>query len=490
MTLKKTAVSFFQLVTSRLFVQIINFITLPVILRYFIPEEYGKVALFSSVVGAMAVLLNFTESAKSRFGREEYDKHQTFQRTFWGTILIKIPVLIIVAVLSIVYKAELLEYLGMPGSAMMLFYVVIILSFFGGNTELLVATEKFNLISLFSLSSVVIRVVTIALLILDYVQPVASYLVLMFVLNIFMKDVLVNFSSYKLMGMPKFDFGWIRSMLIFSLPFIVHFLSEKTVEYIDAIVIRKYLPFANLGVYSVAYKMFMFSIVPIELIRVMIKPRIISLYVSENMEKINWFYKEIVCQVNFFISQIFTLSIIALPLLVFFVGREYEESIYPLAVLLTCFSWIPLTNMATPMFHASKRISPHIGGNIMSAACNLGLNFVLIPRIGIIGGAVSTTISMFLSMLIHLYFLKKFFKINLFYAVIQSFPILIVSMAFVFRLHYGLVVLIYASVAITTWIAAIRMGMFTEGSLEFYNSLGLPKPFIKIFNNIYMKLVT
>jgi O-antigen/teichoic acid export membrane protein len=480
MLIKDSVKSFVQLLSSKIFVQTLNLITLPIVLRYFVPSEYGKVALYQAVYGLLAIFLFFTHHAKARFGREEYDATGNFRKTFWSVFFIKLPI-VLFAGISIFYFHKYIEnYIGLSSEIIVVLLFLTFLSPISNNIDFLNVQEKYGIMSLLGLVDVLTRLMLIAFLLFAVFPPYAILLILINLFGTIVQFIITFFLLYRQIGLPLFDWRWTKDILIFSLPFLIHVIGATTVGYIDVIVIRKYLPLSDVGVYAVSYKINCILFVPLTIMMTMLMPRIISLYNQNQHEQISWFYSRFTPQISFIISQIFCFFMLFLPLLPLIIGQKYNNAISPLAVLLISFSAAPYVYLMVPMFYASKKVWPHILSNGVMALTNVAFDFILIPKVGIIGGAISTALAGFMSLFIHSYFFNYYFRISNLKNIVFGFPLIIVSLMVAFHVDWIYIITVYLLSGSFAWLLTKHYGFYDMESAKFFEKLGLP-PFLSNF---------
>jgi len=114
-------------------------------------------------------------------------------------------------------------------------------------------------------------------------------------------------------------------------------------------------------------------------------------------------------RVNFFLILIFSLvmAIIAPFVIPLLYSLEYSNSILPLIVLLPGVTALTLPKVLSADFAA--RGKPHISMYITMVifAVNVTLNILLIPRLGIVGAAIASSIAYILAAILMSYFYKR-----------------------------------------------------------------------------------
>ncbi|NPE28862.1 flippase [Methanococcoides sp. SA1] len=96
-------------------------------------------------------------------------------------------------------------------------------------------------------------------------------------------------------------------------------------------------------------------------------------------------------------------------------GAEFEQAIAPLNILLIGIVFYGITKSVGSIFASIGEIDLVYKIPIISAIANLILNAALIPVYGIKGGAIATSISLLISTILMLYFMKRLVDIRIDY---------------------------------------------------------------------------
>ena len=489
MSLKSTTQSFLQLVSSKLIVQFIQVLTVPIVLRFYLPNDYGKVALYSSIFSVYMIFIGFTETAKIRFSREEFEKTGKFTKSYWGTLLLRIP-FIILALISVYLNAQkILTYTSLSPSILWVIYISIISSAITGSTQFLFSLEKFKLGAIINLLRSLIRILFIVLLITKLLAPTPIVLILFTLISTKSIDIIVLFFIKNKIGQPEIDWAWTKDMISFSLPFLLIIAGGLTVDYIDAIIIKRYMTFSDLGVYSVAYKLYSFGIVPFVIINTVVTPRVISIFNAQKIDSLKRFYKKILPQVYFFINQLLLIFIVFSPLLIYFVGQRYYDSIPVIAVLFGSLSWFPLIYLNEAYFVASKRTKGILLSNVSMAVINIALDIILVQKIGIMGAAVGTFVARFVAFGISAIYMYKNLRISNIYLIFINIPIIFSTTLIITDIPFPYTVSIMIILSTVSWFFAYKIRMFNNESLIFFRNIGMPHTVEKYFVWFYKKLI-
>jgi len=216
----------------------------------------------------------------------------------------------------------------------------------------------------------------------------------------FILSFLLSIDSY------KFTFEWIRfkEMIIFSAPLIPAGVAVFIITYADRLMISKYLPLNDLGIFGVGYRIA--SIVSIIMIGIQgsITPLIYNNYKDKNTKN------DLEKMLRYFIvfAIIFTgfISLFTKEILVLLTTPKYYSASVVIPFLLIALFLSGMSDFA-PGLAISKKTKTMAIISFAGAIINILLNFVLINYFGILGAAVSTTIACFLIFILNMYYSQK-----------------------------------------------------------------------------------
>ncbi len=480
--------SFSYLVTSRIFFQLFTFLKFTIILRYFDPTEYGKVSLFLTIIGIFQIFVSFTKDAKARFGREEFDSSRKVNETYWAIVFIKSPFVIILIILAFIFKNNYLLFTKLNNDSFIILIIFFLFNIFAVNEQLLNAQERFKEIAFLKLIDVLIGIFTIVSFISGLFSP---YVIILIFFNIsieIVREIVTLYLLRKQIFPVRINKKWMYMIFMFSLPFFLYILGSKTTDFVDTIVNRAFLNMKDVGIYSVAYRLRTVVFIPIAMIGQVIQPKIISSYIRPS-DKYKLFYKKTMPVIGLFLLIIILISLNLIPLGVLIVGKKYEASIRPFLILLIPILSYSFNIMMLPLFIASKKIYPHIISTMSIAIINTILDIILIPHIGIIGGAVATVIASIISFFIYSIYFYIIFKINL----IKYFIYNVIFMGVV-SLFYLEINLILLNIVIICVISALLifsklLKMHNKDGMRFITSIVHSKKIKLLIEKMYVKLI-
>ncbi len=213
--------------------------------------------------------------------------------------------------------------------------------------------------------------------------------------------------DFKLLFPFNLEKRYLREMFNFTKWVFMGAVAVYFIDWGDNLVLRAFVPMADIGTYNLGYQFFKGTVVLISTLGAYFLP-----FISQNINnpaKIReYLYSKrpkilaagmIVIVIGFFLVP-HVLKIIY--------GEIYQESASVLRILLLSSALIFYSAFFNPIFHALKRYKfPQIV-NFIQISGNILLNLILVPKMGIYGAAVATTIAYFCRTIIYeIYFRKQ-----------------------------------------------------------------------------------
>ena len=474
-SLKTTTRNFAHLLSANVAGRVVSLFTLPVILRLFAPAEYAKLSLFVTVLLIAGMLVNWPGSAMGRFGREEFLATGACRRTFWSVTFLRLPLIGVIVAGVCLLGGRIEEFTQLPPAVNGLIVASLVLSFAVGLNEILQAEERFGLSSWVAQLPTLFNVAVIVAVRSGLLSPTGIVLAGFS----FAASVIVSLSYLLVLGRkigrPIFDRVWIRNILLFSWPFFFHYIGVYSLDYVDIVVLRHYIPLTIVGVYTVAYTLNVQLRAPILSLSPLIFPKLTSLHLAGHSDKVNWFYERIVPQINLFISIGLAFGMLLLPLVGWFVGARFSGAVAPLCLMLGGMAFHTITVFITPMTYVSRRTGIHVIAYLSMAVVNLVVDLMLVPRWGVMGAAAAKCCADITGLLIHAWWFKASYGIETIRFAGWGWPCWLVMLTVLIGAHW--------LVSLAACIAAVGLALliarhaqrFDEESAGFYEKLGLPE---------------
>lgn len=218
--------------------------------------------------------------------------------------------------------------------------------------------------------------------------------------------------DFKLLLPFNLEKRYLREMFNFTKWVFMGAIAVYFINWGDNLVLRAFVPMADIGTYNLGYQFFKGTVVLISILGVYFLP-FISQNINNTVKIREYLYSKrpkilaagmVVMVIGFFLVP-YVLKIIY--------GEIYQESATVLRILLIGSTFTFYSAFFNPIFHALKRYKfPQIV-NVIQIFGNVLLNLILVPKMGIYGAAIATTIAYSCRAIIYEIYFRKQIK-NLF----------------------------------------------------------------------------
>lgn len=369
------------------------FLTTILLTRHLGPDGYGRYSLFLVVAQILLLPVSaWTAGAVIRFGAEEYLQRGKLARTLTSRWCFIAPAALLVLALAALGRQELARYLELPTAAVGLLAAYVLFqtvsqTFHNGLQAvskmkhyalLLFADKALTLGGVFLLAGLaglavsgVIAVVALAALGTSIIGLLAL--------------------GPRLALPPEVRAEALRQMYFFSYPLLLGGVVTYLGNYADVLIINHYLRKADVGLYALAYQGFNLLVQLVLLVNVMLGPIVISLYVTGRVDLIRRYVERIVPQGLLLWAAILAVVVaISDPVIRLIFGPGFEAATTPFALLAFGAAFGGLQMLITPVLTAYKLTKEAVAVLVGGAVLNIIVDILLIPRVGIVGGALGT----------------------------------------------------------------------------------------------------
>ena len=405
--------SFLDYFYGNFIVLLLGFISLPLITRVMSTDEYGRTAMFQSVVSVIYIfaILGLDQGYIRYFYRENVDRKKLFYDC------LKYP-LIIILILAAVYFAGADIFNGFlfersSPDITLLVIVYTITSVFERFLFLNIRMEQKG--KLYSNLNILSKLLYIAFifaffyLLGDDFRVVLYALTLSFVIVTLITGIrfLIVNRGGALTGHELSD----KELLSYSVPFIPMLLMEWLLSSMDKWSIRIFNDLSETGIYSAAMQI-MTILLTFKISYVAFwSPVAMEKYENEPEETCKAFFGDMFDKVQFLcMSAAFMLTIFRY-IIVLILGADYREAIRIIPYL----SLMPILSILFEMtgqgVKFKKKAKYFNYASLAAIACNLIGNTVLVPHLRGVGAALATAVTYLVYFAIGTYFSKKCYPV-------------------------------------------------------------------------------
>ncbi|OFA32765.1 polysaccharide biosynthesis protein [Glaciecola punicea] len=373
----------------------IPFLLLPVLTRYLSPEEYGQIAMFMILTGALAAVIGLSAhgAANRRFFDNDVSNFELARfngNCFFILLASSSIILLVIAFLD----NTLSNYLGIPVYWVYLAIISVNCSFVMnlrlGQWQIRGKAKSFGI---FQVSNSLIALSFSLLLVVVLLLGPEGRIYAIVITSAFVG--LVSFYTLRNDNLVCFKYNRqdIREALFFGVPLIPHVLGAFLLSSIDRLVINKELGLEVTGIYMVAVSLGGGLNVIFSSVNRAFSPWLFEQLKADNLEK----KITIVKKTYIFFLCMFLLSIlvffIAPPILRLVVGERFHQAAEVLPIILLGQIFLGMYFIVTNYIFYVRKTKYLSYVTISCGAINVVLLLLLIPNYGITGAAVAFLIA-------------------------------------------------------------------------------------------------
>lgn len=394
--------SLWYLITE-FFTKGLAFVSIPIFTRLLSTHDYGVISVYGAWVATLQIIISLNVTSSLRVAKND------FKNDFDGyaSSMICLSLVLLIAVLLLVITfidffskltdfEHILVYLLIVNS-----YTSFVLNFI--NTKLRFE-YKYIAVSIITILTKVFSVILGIFFILKvftekgYFGKILGQVIPLFIVGI----IFIFFILRK--GKLKFNLKYLKYALGFSIPLIPHNLSHIINNQFDRIMINKFLGFSEAGIYSFSYNVGMIVIVIFFALNKAWEPWFFEKYNKKEIDTI--LEKSKILRNLFFL--LYSLMLLFLPELVkILADKSYWEGLFIIPIIFASYYLQFLYTFELFIEFGNKKTLFVSVGTLMSAAINVFLNILFIPRFGYVAAAYTTLIS-YLSLFVFHYLFTHF----------------------------------------------------------------------------------
>ncbi|MBN2725418.1 MAG: oligosaccharide flippase family protein [Deltaproteobacteria bacterium] len=422
-------------------VQGLTFLSIPVFTRLLNPDDYGTIAVFTSIVAVFSILLglNFNGSVTRKY----YENDSTFGEFIYSITRFIGVFAFSASLLSLIFSTLLASFFEIP---ILVFIMAIGVSFFSVFVNMYLSylqasmqSKRYATISF--IQALLILTISICLILWlnekRYLGKIIAQLLVISVLAIYSLLLLRKLEK------PLWDKSHIKYSLKFGVPLIPHTLSHFVLSSFDRIVINQLTNATQTGLYSLAYNVGSILMIIVSGLNNAWVP---ILFRNLNEAKYNDIQKKSDLYTIVIVYIAFVLALFSREAVMIMASTKYYAAltIIPVIILSTVFIFL-YQLCVNYTFYLKKNIWISIN-TFICGGLNLAMNYVFIPKYGYQAAAWTTLMSyialfvlnyitarqlmkeklmnfrfklFFLALIIAVYFLSHIISLNLHFYLLQ-----------------------------------------------------------------------
>lgn len=212
-------------------------------------------------------------------------------------------------------------------------------------------------------------------------------------------------SRYRLV----FSFKMLKKLLVFSLPLIPSSLSVLVWNYTDRFFIRNYLDLESVGVYGIGMRFASIASILIAALNMALTPTIYFNYKKDRTPgDISKVFSFFMLSLSVLLAGVVLFS---KEVLIIMTTEKYYGASAIIPFLMTGVVLSHLYNFAPGLFIAKKTFLIVVV-NVITCLFSISMNFLLIPRLGIMGASISNAANGLLVFCLYIYFGQREYRIT------------------------------------------------------------------------------
>jgi len=424
----------------------VSFILLPVYTRYLEPKEYAILALVVSFSGILSSIITFQIQAGIPIYVIKFIKDKERAVEYFSSIFIFLFLIVAIICGIVTIFGEKIIKIMFSDKDQIVYYPYFLIATWALLPNLLVSSglslvqtlEKGKSFFLISLVQTVINVILALFFVIYLKTGIFGILMAQLLSYVFSFIMLIWFiRDWLKLVMPKFSKDVVDS-LKYSLPIIPHMLSIYIYMYSDRLILQRYVPLSDIGIYSIAGTFAYVLLVIVNSTTAAYSPRFLKL-AEENADKARsetnrfiefWWMMVLVILAGYFFLSGFVVR--------FMTTAKYYLCIPLIPILASAYIFRGLYCFAAgSLFHKERtQFIPVI--SFSAAIVNVIINIIFIPKFGIFAAAWSTVVSYGVTFALSYYFSRKIFPIFFPWAKMQKSAYLLLALIVLTKLFTGI----------------------------------------------------
>jgi O-antigen/teichoic acid export membrane protein len=387
---------------GRVAVMLLGFISFPVFTRIFSVAEYGTINLITNTVLLLTVLSKFGfQHSVQRYYPEGTAStgpdtlRRYYSTLFYSTALLALA-LSLLFVVSLFFGAGRLLGITAGGTLLLACSLVMIRSLRSMQMNLMQMENKTRLFNGMDILQKALTIGVVCGLLFFWQKTVfAFFLGLVVVEGLVLLQYLPVLARRQLLSPRMFDMGFLRTAVAFSMPLMAAEISWVVLDSGDRFFIQHYLGAQALGFYAAAYGIAIYlQDVLMQPLQLALFPICMRVWNTEGKKATQDFLSRSLDQFILVAVAVVCVAIVtSRDVIVLLASRKFQQAhtLLPFLVIGLVLSAVTIYFRPGLMIH--QRASKIAAATFYASILNIALNVVLLPRIGLVGAAIATTVS-------------------------------------------------------------------------------------------------
>lgn len=372
----------------------------------FSPENYGQARTIFAIISIISVLLQF---GLPTYNQIIHSQNSNIDDEYSNVVPFKMLLLFAYLISTATYffidtKKYNLEYII---TIVIIFFLEDIIRFLVG---IYYGRNDFSYVFKSSLISRLTLLLVLVIIFL-YDLKLSYYLIAFILANLIQLLILILNKNYKsiIIKIPKIKLSNVKNLLFLIFPLGLNNVFNLLYDKIDLPLISYYIDFNNVAQYSISYSIYSLSGI---VFGIFLIPAFnyFSNTSHNSYDKIRLLIKLflLIILCSFFIIACFVLFGKSLILLL--LGAKYLQGARLLPFFSLSIIFLGLNSLFGVYLNAQKRFKATMYAVLFGLITNTVIDILTLPHLGIMGGVIATTSTMFVVLIIELFFVLRFWK--------------------------------------------------------------------------------
>ncbi len=383
--------------------------------RILSPEHFGKASMYNLAINVVMIFIIFgTDQSFVRFFYEEEEKKRG--GLLYNCIKVPIVLALIITMIILIFNRSITNYLFEEGNFVLAITLVIGIIFSAINRYSTLVIRMKQKSHLFSIIQIANRIVDFVILIIFYylmgnrfeiiIFSSAVSLVFITVLSVYFERKFWSISNYRLTELKHST----KDVFIYAYPLVLTSLISWLFTSFDKIALKQWSTFTEIGLYSGASRIVALLIVLQGTFTTFWTPVCYERF--EKHPNDTKFFERTSKIITIAMLFLAILSIGAKDIIVLLLGSKFKEAsnIMPFLVFMPIMYTVSETTVIGINFF--KKNNWHILISSVSCIVNIIGNWILVPKLGAKGAAISTAFAYIVFFTMRTQISLKYYKVD------------------------------------------------------------------------------
>jgi len=455
-------------------------------------KGYGAVALFIGIVQCLFIVgVKWSFSAVIKFGREAFIHEGHGGRVFWAWLFLVGGSLLVSAAGLLLLAHQIQQFVGMPGSPPGLFLALLVLTTWAmAMVSLLHMEGKMRVAAWIPVAG---RLGFVALLVAWAIWNGAKvapiHVILFSIVGLAIQALLGVASLNRAVFWPVLlDWAMVRRVARYSFPLIFSSVGAYVSDWIDLYFLRTFRGYAEVGIYQVAYQALTLVTVASVGLSTLALPVLTAWRAEGGHDRVVRYAANLIPQITvLWCLCLLVLALIQEPLFPLILGSEFTHSGLLCSLLLSGAGFHLVAYLYLALFFAYDMPGRSAIVVLLMALVNVLGDWLLVPRFGAAGAALSTSLSMAVAAWVYLCWGNRRLGIDRRLALVPP-AVVAVSLLGVAGQGVGMKagVLFGSACVLICWARLLRV--FSQNDAAIFDQVQMPQPCLRLLKRLYLLL--